>query len=226
MTPPPPSGPRLPNRREWTGPASSTAPTPACLDEETLGALAEGRLDESVRSAILPHLAECARCRSTVASLSRALADPDLAREIKMVTPRSKSWRGVAVTGALAASILLVLLVPVEEFRNQRPGSHRSTGASGDQGPATLAPTGDVADVTQLRWSPVQAADRYRVTLFNQGGQVLFETTPTDTFVALPDSVPMSPGIRYLWKVEARIGFDRWVSSELVSFKLVGGARP
>jgi hypothetical protein len=41
----------------------------------------------------------------------------------------------------------------------------------------------------------------------------------------LPDSVGLSTGIQYLWKVEAQIGPGRSVSSELVSFTLKG-SRP
>jgi hypothetical protein len=83
-----------------------------------------------------------------------------------------------------------------------------------------------VARVEALRWAPVTEADRYRVTLFATSGRVLFEATGADTIVVLPDSVALTPGIRYLWKVEARVGFDRWVASNLVGFTLIEGARP
>jgi len=96
MTLPPVSGPDGPQRRTWSGPASFDAPTPACLDEDTLGALAEGALDEATRSTVLPHLAECARCRAAVASLARALTEPDLAREIEAATSRPGRRRWLA----------------------------------------------------------------------------------------------------------------------------------
>lgn len=221
MTPPPPSDPRLPQRREWTSPAFIDEPGPACLDEDTLGALAEGSLDEPTRSAVLPHVAECARCRSTVASLSRALADPDLSREIEQVTPRSRSWRGILVTAILAAAIVMVLLVPPELFRNPAPGTHRA-GETIVEVPGSLVPTGVVAAVDELRWSGVEGAARYRVTLFDRDGRVLFEANPTGASVALPDSVSLLPGTQYLWKVEAQVAAGRSVSSELVSFTLRG----
>ena len=221
----PPSPPDIPNRRTWSGPAQTDAPTPSCLDEDTLGALAEGSLDEATRSAALPHLAGCAHCGAAVASLARALADPGLAAEIEAVaSPPRRRW--LAWSGALAAALALVLLVPLKTFWNKQPGPHRAPVVVSGALPASLAPAGDVAQVEALHWAPVSAANRYRVTLFAPSGRVLYEATPSDTFVVLPDSVALAPGIRYLWKVEARVGFDRWVSSDLVGFTLLEGARP
>ena len=79
-----------------------------------------------------------------------------------------------------------------------------------------------VNNLTRLKPSK---RERYRVTIFDPTGKVLFEAAPTESLVALPDSVVLSSGIQYLWKVEAQIGPGRSVSSELVSFTL-RGARP
>ena len=70
---------------------------------------------------------------------------------------------------------------------------------------------------------PVAGADRYRVTLFDGGGRVLFETQLADTLAALPDSILLDPGRPYLWKVEARTGWQRWSASGLVEFSIAGG---
>ena len=214
-----------PDRPKWSTPASTDAPTSDCLDDDTLGALAEGTLGEATRSAALPHLAECARCRSAVASLARAFADPDLAREIEAVTTRSERWRWLAWSGAAAAAVLLVVIVAPPASRNPQ-SAHRAPVIANAPAPTSLTPAGEVAGVKELRWTQVEAADRYRVTLFNPDGRVLFETMSEEAFVILPDSVVLGPGIRYLWKVEARVGFGRWVSSNLVSFTLVGSVRP
>jgi hypothetical protein len=84
---------------------------------------------------------------------------------------------------------------------------------------------GEVAAAPLLRWAAVDGADRYRVTLFDAGGGVLYESELGDTLTALPDSVELTPGRRYLWKVEARTDFDRWVGSELVEFSIAGARR-
>ncbi len=61
------------------------APTPECLDDDTIAALAEGSLDAAARQAVLPHVAGCARCRGAVASVARALSDSAVAREVASV---------------------------------------------------------------------------------------------------------------------------------------------
>ena len=76
-----------------------------------------------------------------------------------------------------------------------------------------------------LRWSAVPGADRYHVTLFDAGGRLVYEAQLADTAATLPDSVRLVAGQSYLWSVEARIGWDRWSSSPLTEFSVVGGRR-
>ena len=213
-------------RRAWSGPAPTDARTPACLDEETLGALAEGTLDEATRSGVLPHLADCARCRTAVASLARALAAPDLRREVAAVTSRSGTWRSLARWSAVAAAVLLVLLVPLKLFRNQPAGPHRSPAVMNGAVPASLTPEGDVAQVEALRWAPVLRCGSISRDPLRPQRPHARRGYPADPVVVLPDSVALVPGVRYLWKVEARVGFDRWVSSSPDLLHPAGSARP
>jgi hypothetical protein len=208
----------LRHARAAPGPADS--PAADCLDDDTLGALAEGTLGLEARSAALPHLAACARCRAGVASLARALADPDVAREVTALAaaPRGR-WRRFAVPAA-AAAILFVLLGPLDVLRRERSDVHRAPTITNGSLPSALTPQGAVADVQELRWMPVEGADRYRVTVFEADGRVLYEVEPAAPVAPIPDSLVLASGRRYLWKVEARVGFDRWVSSDLVEFSL------
>ena len=188
------------------------------LDLDTLGAMAEGALDAESRAAALPHLASCAQCRADLASITRALAEPELVREIRAVeTPAPKRWWRVAVPVA-AAALLLVLIRPDALFRSDPVGRHRSPALTNGTAPSGMIPTGTVASVPRLVWRPVEGADRYRVTLFDAGGRTLYEAEPRDTVVFLPDSLRITPGERYLWRVEAQVGFDRWVASDLIEF--------
>jgi hypothetical protein len=82
-----------------------------------------------------------------------------------------------------------------------------------------------VAAVTDLRWSPVAGADRYRVTVFDATGGVVYASESADTVVAFPDSVALVSGASYLWKVDARTGFDRWAASGLAEFRVAGPRR-
>ena len=90
--------------------------------------------------------------------------------------------------------------------------------------PVPRSPVGAVAAVNDLRWSRVAGADRYRVTVFDATGGVVYAAEVLDTVVAFPDSVALVPGDSYLWKVDARIGFDRWAASELAEFSIARAA--
>jgi hypothetical protein len=188
-----------------------------CLDDHTIAALAEGTLDGPARVAALPHIASCARCRVAIASVSAALSEPSLAREIA-TTARARPRLPRIAVAALAAAVLLIVAVP--RRGNEDGPLHRSPGITAVASPVLVAPAGVVRDVGALRWATVGGADRYRATLFDGTGVVLYEIQTADTVVALPDSVRLAPGRSYLWKVEARTGWGRWSASELIVFTI------
>jgi putative zinc finger protein len=196
--------------------------TPECVDDETVAALAAGDLAPETRAAFVAHVASCAYCRGRVASVARALADPAVAFEIAAVEARGdrrvRTFLLLPIGVAAAAAVLLFAVLP-------RPGkeaqsTHRAPTITAAPAPVPDSPVGAVANAGQLRWASVAGADRYRVTLFDAGGRVMYETQLPDTVVALPDSLALLPGRPYLWKVEARTGWDRWVASPLVEFSV------
>ena len=202
---------------------ASTRETPECLDDATLAALAEGALDAAARTAVLPHLATCPRCRGVVASVARSLGDSAVAREVAALDGRDRRrWLRLGLPAA-AAAILLAVALPrwVEDMR----GGHRGPPIPGANAPHPVAPVGTVADAAALRWTAVAGANRYRVTVFDASGRVLYEMRVADTVVTVPDSVTLAPGKPYLWMVEARVGWDRWSASELVRFSIGPGGR-
>jgi hypothetical protein len=207
--------------RRGLGGGAPRSATPDCLDDDTIAALADGALDPAARARALPHLSACGRCRAAVASVAAALDDPAVARAARAVERpggRRVLWR-VGLPAAVAAAAMLLIFRPQGD---EAPGPHRAPTITTVPAPAPLAPVGPVAAAPVLRWSPVDGADRYRVTLFDADGVVRYETELVQTSVVLPDSVELVSGRRYLWKVEARTGFDRWVGSELVEFVLAG----
>lgn len=198
--------------------------TPECLDDDTIAALAEGTLEVSVRAGAFPHLAACPRCRAAVASVARALADSAVAREIAVVGSGWRRWSRIAAI-ALPAAASIVLLLAWPRTPEDTTSLHRAPTITAGAIPSPQSPLGMVSDARTLRWTAVPGADRYRVTLFDAGGRVVYETELADTEAALPDSVTLAPGQAYLWKVEARTGFDRWSASELIEFSIVRDAR-
>ncbi len=198
---------------------------PECLDEHTVAALAEGSLDPEARGRALAHVATCALCRRAVASVAEALAAVPITHEIEIVEGRRR--RGgpilrIAVPLAAAATVLLLLWSPAAD---RFPGHRGPPPPPPATTPIPRSPVGAVAAVNDLRWSPVSGADRYRVTVFDATGGVVFATEASDTVVAFPDSITLVPGASYLWKVDARTGFDRWAASELTEFRVAGPPR-
>ena len=193
-----------------------TGATARCLDDETIASLVEGTIDDARRAAALPHLAECARCRTAVASVSRALADPLVTREIPRHWSARRRLFAIAIPVA-AAAVFALLMVPQ---RRDDGSTHRAPTITAVSSPVPMSPVGVVASAETLRWSTVAGADRYRTTLFNDVGTVVYETQTADTVVTLPDSVRLAPGRSYLWKVEARTGWGRWSASELIEFSI------
>ena len=155
------------------------------------------------------HLAQCAACREEVIETTEILRP---ARRVR--------WAVLAPAAAAAAAILLFIGWPQDGGSPTGPPQHRESPAVLSVVPAPIAPIGAVADVGQLVWSRVVGADRYRLTLYNEAGSVLWRETTTDSLLTLPDSVLIETGRPYLWKVEARVGWDVWESSELTEFRL------
>ena len=102
---------------------------------------------------------------------------------------------------------------------------HRGPPPVSATAPVPRSPVGVVSAVGQMQWTHADGADLYRVTLFDASSRVVFTASVTDTLLTLPDSAQLVPTRTYLWKVDARIGFDRWVVSELVRFS-IGKASP
>lgn len=206
------------------GPASRD-----CLSEEAIAAVVDGTMDVSARGAAVRHLASCARCRGAVASVSRALNDTTVAREIMSIDRsidrgRPRRFTRVALPAAAAAALVLFLV------RFQSPSDdaakHRAPPATASSvAPTPLSPVAAVAEAHVLRWSAVPGADRYRVTIFDANGKAMYESQLADTSVALPDSIRLVAGQVYLWSVDARIGWDRWASSPLTHFSVVAVPR-
>jgi len=196
-------------------------PTLECLDDDTLAALAEGSLGVAARAAALGHVASCPRCRSIVASVARALADPGVAREVASPGGAGRPRFYQIALPAAAAAVLLLLAWPRHTDEGGSPPHRSPPGATAV--PLLRSPVGVVAQAETLRWTSVAGADRYRATLFDSHGRVLFDTQLAETLAALPDSVVLDPGRPYLWKVEARTGWQRWSASGLVEFSIAGG---
>jgi hypothetical protein len=200
-----------------------------CLGDNAIAALADGGGGNANRDA-MAHVAGCASCRARVAAVARLMDDETVNAEIRALQPTRRltlpRWsRKLTVTGGLAAAaVATIMLLGPERSRintdQTRSDSmvHREPAITATAGPRVVSPV-DVADVgSSLRWTSVPDADLYRVRIWNREGTVVWSSDTRDTTVALPPVI--SPGTSYMWEVNARTGWDRWVSSDFVEFSM------
>ena len=202
--------------------ANRPAPAAICLDERQLASIAEGRLDAGSRTGAIEHLADCSVCRRQLAALAALCREPEIAAEQARAAV-TRGWRRplLGLAGLAAAAALLLMVAPPGP---RQPGGQRDPTLTAVLAPIGVEPFGDVKSPGSLTWRPVDGANGYRATLYDSSGTVQFEALVSDTSVALPDSVDLLPRQTYLWKVEARTGWERWSSSELYRFRIMDRA--
>ncbi|HEX6614816.1 MAG TPA: zf-HC2 domain-containing protein [Gemmatimonadales bacterium] len=181
--------------------------------EQVVGFI-EGRLEPAERTRVEAHLADCAECTSEIVSVRR-LARPAAASKRRLVS---------IVSAAAAAGLLLAVWTGYGGLRHG--GTElRELPAPALEAPTPLAPLSTGTLPVTFRWSPVAGADRYRISLFNAEGSVLWESEVAGSTAALPDSVRLAPATQYLWQVAARTGVGRWSAAPLTEFRLGERAR-
>ena len=208
-------------------PDTSAGATNQCLDELALAGIAEGKAQGPAGDAALAHLAGCGRCRRQLAALMALLGDPVIAREVARIHDRPRRARRplVAVAGLVAVAAMVLLMV-YPRGRSVDSNATRDPTITAVSAPSAIGPIGEVARPPSLIWSRVDGATSYRATLFDSTGTVLFELQLADTTTVIPSTVELVPQRAYLWKVEARTGWDRWSSSELFEFRVESAVRP
>ena len=189
---------------------SNPTPEPAAPDHFTSGQVAAyitGALPPGDRSRIEAHLTGCEDCCTEMIEGARLFR----------TRPRPTRW---FVPAGVAAAILLLLVWYRPVTRPAGSSGYREPAITTTVAPVLVTPRGVTAPGGRLVWTAVPGADRYRLELFDATGTVVWERQTSDTATPLPESLHLRPGASYLWKVEARTGWDRWVGSDLVPFPL------
>ena len=177
-------------------------------DDELVAYLGHELEGETLRRVEL-HLARCATCRQEVID----------AKEI-LRTPRQLRWQVLAPVAAAAAVALLFISWPQNNGLPTGQPVHREAPTELGLAPVPVSPVGPSGEVGALVWTRVSGADRYRLTLYDAEGSVIWRATTADSLISLPDSVAIQVGRPYLWKVEARVGWDVWEPSDLAEFRV------
>lgn len=199
-----------------------------CLDDVALAAWVDGSLGPESRASVLSHVSDCPRCRQAAASLVKALRSDPVAAAIReterfdvpaRALERRRKYRLGAVAVVIAAVLAGIVFLRPTDLEIEE-AAHRETVGGAISLPQPIAPLGELEAVNAFTWSPVSGADRYRLTVFDDEGTVVWEAETEDTRLAVPATVRFESGAQFFWKVVARLGFDRWVDSELVSFTI------
>jgi hypothetical protein len=195
--------------------------TEDCLDEAALVALAWGDTDHRT-STDIDHVAGCEYCRRRLSDIVRLAADPTIKQEIEALEPprritTHRFMRRTVIFGTLAAAAAIVVLVsPFQSMRNRE--LRREAGNTSAVAPRIISSAELRSRNEPLRWTSAPHADLYRVRIWNQNGDVVWSTETTDTLVSVPGVI--QTGVRYMWLVDARTAWDRWVPSDLVELQI------
>ena len=165
------------------------------------------------RAAIEAHCALCAECRAELIESYQVL---------RTAPGAAAARRPVYFVPLAAAAMVTVLLLP--RFHRPAAAVDREPGVVTALSPVPAMPNGDVSTLTALTWTRVPGADAYQPTVFDSAGTVLWTVVVSDTTVAVPASLRGASARDYYWTVRARTGWDRWVTSPLTRFRIVGGA--
>jgi len=200
-------------------------------DEVVTASYLDGTLAGSERDRFEAHLAGCDLCRAGVTLLRSAPEESPAVTVEALQRAGAASGKGAPWSPgrrwlAMAASLLLISAVAVGVLRY---GSGRRMASSPMRGTppmfSKLSPSGNSLVPPShviFRWAPVEAADRYELSVFDASGkkvaQALVDAKETSTLWP-EDSPPPTPG-SYIWKIRA-MALDRVVAeSDPIPFEV------
>ncbi len=159
---------------------------------EEIAAYLDRTASPEERRAIERHLVVCAECRR----------DLQLAAELGG-EPRRTTWVKIGIPIAAAAVLAIAVLGPEgterdSVLRGQRAEGTRTFGAVMPGDGAEVR-----ADSLVFTWRSEGTGVHYLLTVTEESGDVLWTADTSDTTVALPNNVGVTPGQRYYWYVDA-----------------------
>src|SRR5260370_10439144 len=152
------------------------------LTVEDVAAYVDRGLLADQRARVEAHLAACAQCRAEVVTVGR------LARSLRM----RRRWVATAPLAA-AAAVLVLVLAPWHGQRDQHTPLLREPAITTTAAPTPIVPLGAVAALPPPTRTSVPHAGRYRVTVFDTNGSLVWETQTPDTVALVPATITLRP---------------------------------
>ncbi len=175
----------------------------ACLDADTLNALAAGELAAEVRDRALDHVVDCSEC-ATELRLAKEIRAWSEETQGQGVTSRSMGFRPAWAT--LAAALLAVVIGFWWVAGQRGLSEHTATVRQAGAGPAIVVPAdGELLELapTALQWAEIAGAEAYRVKVLDAAGEQVWQSPWLDHTQVAPSWGPFARGT-YLWTVEVR----------------------
>lgn len=172
-------------------------------------------LSDSARIQVEEHLESCASCRAELNASFDLAQSWKSAGAATTAIPRNKRWKIAAfsIPVGLAAAAAMWIVVPHSQTRKEGADSVRTNEFSeGRSAIEVIRPDGN-SEVSPSNASFVwhrSKASVYRLTILTQSGVPVFTTDTQDTTVVLPDSVALTHGQNYFWRVD---GIDNGIAS-------------
>ena len=180
------------------------------MNDLELAAYLDRRLAERDRERVESHLAGCSDCR-------------DELLQTRQLLRTNRRPRRLLIGSIVAAAAALILVV---RFTGD-PLSPAGTAPLLRTAPATGAmvaygPIGETSSSSPaFVWAAQSGASTYRLTLTTGDGTTLWSVSAADTVAALPASVRLRSGERYLWVVDALLDDGSALSTGLREFRVV-----
>lgn len=220
----------------------TAAPPADHLDDFSFAEVAGATNESEIDDPTLAHLAGCEECRIALTEIASLVRDPFVRAELdrdgalSIVDGGAREDRGqavrrprvyrarIAVAGLAAAAALLLMarFLPRQATGIEPSTAIRHATIDVARAPRPVSPLGTVDDVGTMTWTSVPHADRYRVTVFDARGKVVWETEVNDTSATPPGAVLERSAGELRWRVKARTSFDRWIDSDFAEFSLRG----
>ena len=201
-------------------------------DETLTASYLDGDLTGEARDRFESHLSRCGSCRAGVALLRTLPAGPGrkvaeaLMDKARKIPPGRKRFGLPSMLGT-AASLLLVAVAaywalgpsgPLRPVPTPLRGEHSSGFTDLSPAPGASVPS----ELIVFRWSLLEGADRYALSVFDSGGEKLLEISAgeDDRSASWPADHPRLPPGAYLWKIRA-LALDRTVAeSDTIPFEV------
>jgi hypothetical protein len=153
-------------------------------------------LSDADRARIEDHMVDCSECRHNVAEAQQLVA-----------TLRRPRRHVFAVGGLIAVAAAALIVVAPQLKRSGQPLDLVTRDEIASSALEVYEPTGDVLRrPANFVWGSARDAVSYRITLSSAEGTTMWSASVPDTTAALPDSVTLRAGTKYVWFVDAILG--------------------